>query len=375
MKKNDNGQYIVWSVKNRITHIILFLSVGLALLTGIPLKYHEFSFSRPLYNFFGSYGSISFLHLAVGIVIILVFIYHLISIGYIWITTHNFFKKSELMFSKKDFRDLIDLFLFFAFIKKKPQYGTYSVFQKLDYFVPIICMLLIAFSGIIIAFPVAMTSFISTSWLPISHHLHSSVSILFIVFVLMSHMYNSHIHPDKLYFNTVWLTGTLDEAEMKLLHPFEYKRILQGEVDIRETYRQKANEESKANMIKQEKKKLEDYLKEGNEFARDGKYADAIGRYKEAIKIYPNYHQARFNLGIVYKKAKKYAEAIGIFNEFIEMDQFNKMVSVAKKHISELTELVQKTADHGKVEKPEDPETISDTGVLEDLDDYGDLDE
>ena len=102
--------------------------------------------------------------------------------------------------------------------------------------------------------------------------------------------------------------------------------------------------------VKKEQKLLEDYLNEGNELAKNKSYAEAIEKYKEAINIYPNYSQARFNLGVVYKKNNEFAEAINAFKEFIAMDPFNVMVAPAKKGVIELTKELEK-AEAEKVEK------------------------
>jgi tetratricopeptide (TPR) repeat protein len=126
---------------------------------------------------------------------------------------------------------------------------------------------------------------------------------------------------------------------MKEMHYGEYKRILKIDTDMEDEYKRKAEEESKEAMIKKEQRTLEDYLKEGNTFAQTGKYDEAIEKYKELIKIYPNYSQARFNLGVVYKKKGDHKEALSAFKEFVEMDPFNKMVDVANDIIKELTQI------------------------------------
>ncbi len=95
--------------------------------------------------------------------------------------------------------------------------------------------------------------------------------------------------------------------------------------------------------VKKQKMRLEDYLNDGNELAKNKEYDLAIEKYKEAISIYPNYSQARFNLAIVYKKNGQYKEAVDKFNEFISLDPFNQMAGKAKGIIKELKELMKKT--------------------------------
>jgi len=73
----------------------------------------------------------------------------------------------------------------------------------------------------------------------------------------------------------------------------------------------------------------------------NGNYGEAIQKYHEAIEIYPNYSQARFNLAVALKKNNQYKEAIKVFTEFVNMDPFNEMVNPAKASIRELTKALE----------------------------------
>jgi cytochrome b subunit of formate dehydrogenase len=371
VEKTKTGLYILLSAQERIMHIVLFIAAFIALLTGLPLKFYEYSFAVSIFNLFGSYTVLKVIHGACGITIVAIVIIHIASIAYVWLRSEHFISLITMVFSKDDLTAIKKLFLhLFLFKKEKPEYGRYSLFEKIDYFVSIICLLLLSISGLILMFPVAATSFVSISWIPISLSLHSSLAMLFMVFILISHIFNTHLHPEKLYFNTVWITGTLTEEEMKSMHPLEYKKQKKLTEEIQEGYKRRAEEQSKEKAVKQEKMRLEDYLKEGNTLAQSGKYEKAIEKYKEAIQIYPNYSQARFNLGVVFKKDKRYEEALTVFTEFVDMDPFNTMAGPAKKSIKELKHLLSEP----KPEEKEEPKTEKETDLKKEENSNKDVD-
>ena len=337
MDRNDKGQYLYWSAKHRIMHIFLFLAATVSVVSGIPLKYYDLDFGKVIFDFFGSYKTITLIHSAVGMVIIFIVLSHIATLIFVWMKTEKFLSIIRMKFEKKDIESLKDLFKHLLLFKKRPKYGKYSIFAKLDYYISIISLLILSLTGFMLMFPVASASFVSKSWLTISLHIHSSLSIFFIVYIFTCHIFNTHVHPGKLFFNTVWITGTLTDQDMMTWHGLEYDEITQSERDMEEDYKRKSEEKSEEAKVKKEKGMLEDYLKDGNILAKAGNYADAIKKYNEAIKIYPNFSQARFNLGVALKKNNQFKEAINTFNEFVEMDPFNEMVEPAKKSIKELT--------------------------------------
>jgi len=67
----------------------------------------------------------------------------------------------------------------------------------------------------------------------------------------------------------------------------------------------------------------------GNNFAKQRKYADAIKAYKEAIKHDSNFPEAQANLGICYKKTGEYNLAKNAYKKAIELNPKFENVYVA----------------------------------------------
>ena len=75
---------------------------------------------------------------------------------------------------------------------------------------------------------------------------------------------------------------------------------------------------------------VRELLERGNRFARDGKYGEACVSYGEALRLLPDYSQARFNLAVALLRDGRQEEAREQLTIFIGKDPFNPMVERAR---------------------------------------------
>jgi cytochrome b subunit of formate dehydrogenase len=79
---------------------------------------------------------------------------------------------------------------------------------------------------------------------------------------------------------------------------------------------------------------VRDLLERGNRFARDGKYGEACVSYGEALRLLPDYSQARFNLAVALMRDGRGEAAREQLTIFIEKDPFNPMVERAREMLA-----------------------------------------
>lgn len=79
---------------------------------------------------------------------------------------------------------------------------------------------------------------------------------------------------------------------------------------------------------------VRELLERGNRFARDGKYGEACLSYGEALRLLPDYSQARFNLAVALQRDGRSEEAREQLTIFIEKDPFNPMVEKAREMLA-----------------------------------------
>jgi hypothetical protein len=87
---------------------------------------------------------------------------------------------------------------------------------------------------------------------------------------------------------------------------------------------------------RRETRQVRDILEEGNRLAREERYEEAARAFDEALELFPDYSQARFNLGITRMKQGRPDLAEEQFRVFIEMDPFNAMAERARNLLKEI---------------------------------------
>ncbi len=85
---------------------------------------------------------------------------------------------------------------------------------------------------------------------------------------------------------------------------------------------------------KRESVEVRDLLERGNRFVREGKYGAACVSYADALRLFPDYSQARFNLAVALLREDRREEAGNQLTIFIEKDPFNPMVERAREMLS-----------------------------------------
>jgi hypothetical protein len=79
-----------------------------------------------------------------------------------------------------------------------------------------------------------------------------------------------------------------------------------------------------------ESRSVRELLERGNRFAKDGDYGAACEAFQEALRLLPEYSQARFNLAVALFRTGNAEEARKELRIFIETDPFNSMVEKAR---------------------------------------------
>jgi tetratricopeptide (TPR) repeat protein len=75
---------------------------------------------------------------------------------------------------------------------------------------------------------------------------------------------------------------------------------------------------------------VRELLDEGNRLTREGLYDEASAVFEEALRLYPEYSQARFNLGVSRVRQGRPDLAAEHFRIFLESDPFNPMADKAR---------------------------------------------
>lgn len=203
----------------RWEHAVLILSALVLLLTGLPQKYRDMSWSQDLLSTPERLDLIRQIHHIAAIILALEALYHVGRAIYLLARR----KMSAAMFpTMQDLYDAWHMLQYLVFLRKeKPVFGKYNFEQKVTYWFLFFGFALMGITGFIIWFPVQFTQFLPGGVVPASKMAHSTESVVAAIFIIIWHLY--HVHIERL--NLSIFTGRLSEKEMREFHAKEYERI------------------------------------------------------------------------------------------------------------------------------------------------------
>ncbi len=208
-----------FTIGQRWEHVALMVTSAVLLLTGLPQKYRDMTWSQQILATPERVELIQDIHHITAILLTLQVIYHLVN-ALILMSRRQL--PAAIFPSTKDLADfgkMVKYLLFFG--DRKPSFGKFNFEQKFTYWVVAVAVLIMVISGFILWFPVFFTNFLPGGIIPAAKFAHSSEAIAGAAFILLWHFY--HVHLERL--NLSIFTGRLNEEDMREYHPLEYQRL------------------------------------------------------------------------------------------------------------------------------------------------------
>ncbi len=247
IKIKDGKRYFFrFTMDQRIQHIVLALSVIILVLTGMPLKFHDAAWAHWLYPFFGGTRLAPVVHKVAGCALLLLFVYHLITVIRSIVVNQILPLKREegltvgkvllvlarqpLVPNLKDAIDIKDLLKYLLFITNEhPRGDEYTWKEKFDYWAPFWGIFVIGITGLIMWNMEFATTFMSGWVINFCLIAHSDEALLAALFLFIWHWYNVHYSVSVFPMGTVFLTGYLSEEQMAEEHYDYYVKVMKKE--------------------------------------------------------------------------------------------------------------------------------------------------
>lgn len=210
-----------FTVGQRWEHWLLFLSVFLLLVTGLPQKYRTAAWSLQFLSTPERFYLVRQIHHISAILLLLVVMYHLIRNLYLLLRKEL---PDSIFPSMHDFRNFWQMIKYLLFLSKnKPLYGKYNFEQKFTYWFLFLTIGVMGITGLINWFPVQFTRVLPGAVIPAAKLAHSTEAVVITIFVLIWHLF--HVLIERL--NLSMFSGRLSETEMQEHHTLEYERLLE----------------------------------------------------------------------------------------------------------------------------------------------------
>jgi len=225
----DKLYFIRLNLSERVQHIIFVICFVVLVITGFMLKIPEGVVDK-----LGEAGKTVFyyrsiLHRTAGVIMILVSAYHIYYLifrpaGRRWLVD---------MFPKvKDLTDMIkNLRYYLGFADTPPEFDRFCYKHKLQYGALFAGTTLMSVTGVVMWMEYLWSKFI----LDISKLIHGMEAILACLAIMVWHLYEVHLRPHKFPIDNMWLTGVIDEDEMKEEYPLHYKKIM-NDAELKKIY-------------------------------------------------------------------------------------------------------------------------------------------
>jgi formate dehydrogenase subunit gamma len=218
-----------FSISQRLEHAVIFLSITVLLITGLPQKYRAASWSQELLSTPARVQSIQDIHHIAAMVLAMEVLFHLGN-AIVLLTRRKL--PGHILPTMQDIRDAGQMLRYLLFLRKdKPSFGKYNFEQKVTYWFLFISIGIMVGTGFILLFPVTFTRWLPGSAIPAAKMAHSTEAIVTAIFVIIWHFY--HVHIERL--NLSIFTGRLSEQEMRTYHADEFENLTGEKANRAET--------------------------------------------------------------------------------------------------------------------------------------------
>jgi cytochrome b subunit of formate dehydrogenase len=218
-------EFVRLSLELRLQHGLMALSVILLVVTGLPLKFHESGWAKPVIAFFGGPDFSPIFHRIAATGLIIAGLWHLVFITATREGRRTFLQLIPMPQDARDAWQQIKYYL--GRTGERPRYDRFSYVEKFDYWAVYWGMVIMIGSGAMLWFTEFFLRYVPKWVTDIAKEAHSDEALLATLAIVIWHFYNVHLNPHKFPMNKTFLTGKISEREMIEEHPLEYERIME----------------------------------------------------------------------------------------------------------------------------------------------------
>ena len=224
-KHHEEGEMFQRFNRNfRFQHMVMFSSVIILIITGMPIKFPNFILSRVFMNLWGGINNSTIVHRIGAGMLIYFMVHHLL---YTILSRDGRRDFMLLIPMPKDIRDAVqNIRYFLGKTGERPKFGRFSYIEKFDYWAVYWgCVIMIGSGAFLWGESIALKYF-PKFVLDIAHEMHSDEALLATLAIVIWHFYNVHFNPDRFPGTLMWWHGEISEHEIKEMHPLEYEEIM-----------------------------------------------------------------------------------------------------------------------------------------------------
>lgn len=223
MAHDTDGYVVRFSMWARVQHAAIIITFGLLLITGMPQKWPTLAASQWVIDHIGGIFAARWMHRAAGIGLTVLLVAH-ITVAVIGLLMGKM--RPSMMLSRRDFQDAIDNLRYYAgYTDTAPKFGRYDYRQKFEYWGLVFGSVIMAVTGFILIYPIAISQMLPAELIPAAKVMHSYEALFAFLIVLIWHMAGAHLSPEAFPIDTSIFTGKIRKEKLKHEHALEYEEL------------------------------------------------------------------------------------------------------------------------------------------------------
>lgn len=216
---STKGEFVRFSLRQRIEHSSVMLLFLLLAITGFPQKFYDTGWAHTVVGWMGGIEIARTIHRASGILFAIFTLFHL-AMAAIEVGTGR--ARPTMIPTRKDFTDAIQTLRYYlGATDTHPRFDRFDYKQKFEYWGLVLGGFLMIATGFVLYFPVWFTTLLPGEVVPASKVAHSNEGLMAFLVVVTWHIYNAHLAPEVFPFDKSIFTGTVSMERMHHEHPIE----------------------------------------------------------------------------------------------------------------------------------------------------------
>lgn len=219
-------QYWRFNLLHRVSHLLLIISMVGLVASRFPLKFSDWIGAREIIALMGGVANAGLVHRGSAVLLGIACGMNLIYTAYLLLIRKKpFLGPDSIVPQWQDIADLRQHVNHFLGRAERPQFNRYTYWEKFDYLAVFWGMAIIGGSGLVLWFPAWFTQFLPGPILNLAYLAHSEEAMLAFGFLVVVHLFNTHLRPESFPLDTVMFTGKITEAAWVRNHSREWERM------------------------------------------------------------------------------------------------------------------------------------------------------
>ena len=230
LQQHPDGRKLLYrfTPHERVQHWFLAIFFILLVITGMPIKFADATLSEWTVVLLGGLTSVRILHRVAGVILIVVFAYHIVYLLYMAWRHYTREKASgrphgiintllafPMVVTPRDVKQFIQLFAYLLFLRKhRPAFGKFNFMEKFEYWAVFWGMPIMGLSGAALWAAQWVTLHVSGRFLNFAYIIHSDESFLAFIYIAVVHMYSVILAPSVFPLSRGTMTGLAPPSEM-----------------------------------------------------------------------------------------------------------------------------------------------------------------